>query len=102
MVLDSWIMSYFKVVCSDYFDLSYWQKYNINDYGEEMSMIWLVERSAIWMLNFHVTTEKNFEVQLNFNDNTALVVLFEICFWSFFFEVKRSYSQVTTITWDLS
>ena len=36
-----------------------------------------------------VLRKTNFEVQRNFNANIALVVLFEICFRSLFFDIEK-------------
>ena len=43
--------------------------------------------------------KKDFEVQINFNANTTLVALFEICFRSLFLGVnkKRQCSEVMSI-----
>ena len=75
-----------------------------NHHGAEISVIWLVERSAIKLLILMCYLGKtNFEVQRNFNANTTLVRLSEIHFRSLFFDVKkrRQCSEITPIPWDL-
>ena len=68
-----------------------------NHHGAEISVI---KRSAIKLLiliRYHGRT--NFEVQRNFNGNTTLVALFEICFRPLFFDVekRRQCSEVTAM-----
>ena len=76
----------------------------LNHHGAEISVIWLVERSAIKLLILiRYYGKTNFEVQRNFKDNTAVVALFEIRFRSLFFDVgkRRQSSEVKAIPWDL-
>ena len=81
-----------------------WWVFAFNRHGAEISVIWLVERSAMKLLiliPYHGKT--NFEVQKKFNANTTLVALFEIRFRSLFLDVekRRQCSEVEAIPWDL-
>ena len=76
----------------------------INHHNTEISVVWLVERSAIKLLILKGYYGKtNVEVQRNFNASTILVALFEIYFRSLFFDVekRRQCSKVTAMPWDL-
>ena len=81
------------------------QCFCLNPHGAEISVIRLVERSAIKLLILYVTRE---EQTLRSREISNLIVtllaLIEIRFRSFFIDVekRRQYSEVTTITLDLS
>ena len=74
-----------------------------NYHGTAISVIWLVERSAIKLLiSIRYYRKTNFEVLRNFNV-TLHWWQFSGRFRSLFFEAKkrRQCSKVTTIPWDL-
>ena len=62
-----------------------------NHHGAEISVIWLVERSAIKLLILICYYGKTNEAQRNFNANTTFVALFEIRFRSLFFDGKEDH-----------
>ena len=56
----------------------------------EISVIWLIKRSAIKLLILlRYYGKTNFEVQRNFNAKTTLIALFEIRFSSLLFDVEK-------------
>ena len=72
--------------------------FSVNHDDAEISVIWLVKGSTIKLLvliSYYVKT--NFEVHRNFSANTLFVALFETCFRSLFFDLKkrRQCSEVT-------
>ena len=78
--------------------------YELNHHGSEISVIWLVEWTAIKLsILICYYGKTNFEVQINFNAKTTLTALFEIHFRFLFFDVekRRQCSEVTAILWDL-
>ena len=74
--------------------------FDSNHHGAEISVISLVEWSAIKLLILMCYQGKaDFEVQINFNVNTTLVAFFKIRLSSLYFDMekRRQCSEVTAI-----